>query len=139
MRIYSLVVPLLLALGASHADAGIIWSETGASCIPDSATVSGGIYDTIAGYVRIKSSSAGTLNLYCPVFVTTSPTSLGLDYYSAGSTSSNQVSAAYYKMSKSTGSLTLIAAQNSTNCGTGYHASCSTTFKIGRASCRERV
>jgi len=129
MRTFLLVslAVTFLGLTTTQVQAGTLWSALGGSCMVDSATVNGGNY--ISGVtVWVPNGpdlpNSGTINLYCPVFVTQSPTSLVLTEYSSTNATGNVVSAAYYKMSKSTGNLTLIVAQNSTNCALNTLSNC---------------
>jgi hypothetical protein len=127
----SLLVAFLVCMSAEAAYAGVLWQENGASCVPDAATRVGGQYTTSSGYVRISSSSTGTINFYCPVSIasSTAVTGISLLYYSSLNNTHNLVSAAYYKMNRETGVLTLIAVQpsNGSGCPANRLSQCSSS------------
>ena len=77
MRVFGLIVLILIAaVGLTDgAAADPVWaSRVGGTCIPDSATVQGGLYETAGFGVRFHGNSIGKIRLLCP---------FGLDGYDA--------------------------------------------------------
>jgi hypothetical protein len=76
MRVIKLVLVFILAIGyvdSVHADP--VWAaRVGGTCVPDSATIRAGHYETAGFGVRFGGASVGAIRLLCP---------FGLDGYDA--------------------------------------------------------
>lgn len=69
MRGFKLIIlSLVFVVGVSHgAYAGAVWAaHVGGTCVPDSATVRAGLYETAGFGVRFGGNSVGKIRLLCP-------------------------------------------------------------------------
>jgi hypothetical protein len=64
----SAILPFVLVIGFNRAaEPGPVWAaHVGGTCVPDSATVRAGLYETAGFGVRFGGSSVGKIRLMCP-------------------------------------------------------------------------
>ena len=86
----------------------------GAGCVPDDLSINNQLYAQFSGGISFASGMTGTVTLHCPITnadaIGSSPPGIVLYYTDSVGDTNNKVVFTLYKMSKSTGALTLVNA-----------------------------